>query len=198
MRGTKTVSDFLADLEVESTLLGDSRNGVKVHLGFYRRATDILGAMQSGPELARLRSSPTARLKLTGHSLGGAVAQILGALLVDQNVPAERIGIYTFGAPPFTDETFSRKYGAIATWRVEATGDTIPYVFNGPLAQYRHVGTRVALHENGAFGVGEPGVYPDFDQRVANPSLRILRGLPKHLLKLSYLPRMGFTVTLQL
>lgn len=191
VRGTKSLADLEADLEVDSTPLGSPASGVNVHLGFYRRAMDILWAVDRSGGLAHLRESPSARLRLTGHSLGGAVAQILGALVVEQKIPADRVEIYTFGAPPFTTDAFSAKYSAMPIFRVETTGDTIPSVFNGPLAQYRHVGTRVGLSERGIFAVGEPGFYPNFEQRQANPSLQILGGLISHSLKLTYVPRMA-------
>lgn len=193
IRGSKTLSDWMADLDAGPTVLGDPASRVNVHVGFYRRAMDILWSMERSGGLAHLRASPSARLKLTGHSLGGAVAQILGALVAEQRVPLDRIDIYSFGAPPFANEEFSARYGAMPIWRVETTGDTIPNMFNGPLARYRHVGTRVALRENGSLVVGEPGFYPTFVQRLASPKQRILPWPRAHNLRLSYVPRMALS-----
>ena len=50
---------------------------------------------------------------LSGHSSGGSIAAIYGAMLIDENirgVPRDNVSIYTFGSPPFSDDIFNKIY----------------------------------------------------------------------------------------
>lgn len=78
---------------------------------------------------------------LNGHSSGGAMAAIYGAMLVDEkinNVPRENIAVYSFGAPPFTDQTFERRYfssdnitNMLTFHRIVERYDIVPYSNRG-------------------------------------------------------------------
>ena len=60
-----------------------------------------------------------ARLLVTGHSLGGALAT-LAAFDIKQAVPALRMEVYTFGTPYPGNRAFAREYDALLpdTWHV--------------------------------------------------------------------------------
>ena len=79
--------------------------GLKAHMGFLDGATRIF--QQILPELIKKRTelqekdkAATVNLTLTGHSLGGATALILGSFLNSANIAHIKVKhIYTFGAP---------------------------------------------------------------------------------------------------
>ncbi len=50
---------------------------------------------------------------LSGHSSGGAIAAIYGAMLIDEDirgVSRDNVSVYTFGSPPFSDDLFNKIY----------------------------------------------------------------------------------------
>ncbi len=66
---------------------------------------------------------------ITGHSLGGALAVLLGAMLIEDDFPVQ--GIYTFGAPRVGDPNFAQsldqKINGIF-YRVVNEGDIVPHL----------------------------------------------------------------------
>ena len=73
----------------------------------------------------RLTNNPEARLCITGHSLGGAVALLLGARLVALGIPPEQIDIITFGAPAVGNAAFVAECEELKLDRVVIAGDPV-------------------------------------------------------------------------
>lgn len=68
-----------------------------------------------------------AYLVLTGHSLGGAAATLLGERLVSLGFPKERLQVVTFGAPAIGNAAFADTYGeSISLLRITNSNDPIP------------------------------------------------------------------------
>jgi len=88
----------------------------KVHRGF---STALEPAWQT---IRQLVGSESARLWVTGHSLGGALAILAGARLFHEGCPPK--GVYTFGAPCVGDDAFSRAY-QVLLHRVEHANDIV-------------------------------------------------------------------------
>lgn len=53
---------------------------------------------------------PEDKIYITGHSLGGAVAELLTAKLLDMGVNSNQIETITFGAPAVGNKAFINKY----------------------------------------------------------------------------------------
>ena len=71
--------------------------------------------------------NPDAELVLTGHSLGGAAATLLGERLVSLGFPKDRLQVITFGAPAIGNVAFADTYGeSINLLRVTNSNDPIP------------------------------------------------------------------------
>lgn len=122
-RGTQSLADMKADVNVTqsapgvfSVLSGIKYDG-KVHVGFYSRCVNfcfsqIIKAITDGSANG-LRIS---RVIVTGHSLGGAIATIVGLELKSRldewrvaqrtSVAAADVRVITFGAPLCLNEAF--------------------------------------------------------------------------------------------
>lgn len=72
-------------------------------------------------------SNPEAYLILTGHSLGGAVATLLGERLVSFGFPKDKFTVVSFGAPAIGNQAFADTYGtSINLVRITNTNDPVP------------------------------------------------------------------------
>ncbi|KAJ7557289.1 hypothetical protein O6H91_05G120700 [Diphasiastrum complanatum] len=97
-----------------------------------------------------LQSNKNARLYITGHSLGGALACLYPALLFCKQVDqvTDRIdGVYTFGQPRVGNKEFSRFVNEKLCspdnryFRVVYCNDMVPRVpFDDPVSQFKHSG----------------------------------------------------------
>jgi pimeloyl-ACP methyl ester carboxylesterase len=131
-RGTANWKDWEIDLNAVRIPM-PGYEAVDVHSGFWNAyrdsADDILAAVNEhvGPDLG---------LYITGHSLGGALAQIAAAKLERDNLAA----CYTFGSPRVATAKFDR-YVKCPHYRLVNHWDLVPGV---PLPMllwgYRHTG----------------------------------------------------------
>ena len=79
-----------------------------------------------GEEIVELLANePDARLCITGHSLGGAVAVLFAARLMDMGVPTKQLDVVTFGAPAVGNRAFADAYSDMQLMRIAMTGDPI-------------------------------------------------------------------------
>jgi hypothetical protein len=84
-------------------------SGCKVHRGYAGRLADFIKSPHGYQELQRLREQHKDRdLIITGHSLGGALAQLAAAWLKTQGVAVSKV--VTFGAPMVGNAGFKRMY----------------------------------------------------------------------------------------
>lgn len=87
---------------------------------------------------------PDAILLLSGHSLGGAAATLLGQRLVDLGLPAERLCVVTFGAPAVGNEAFAMAYGArMRLLRITNTADPVPGSLQTFFGGYKQFGQHI-------------------------------------------------------
>ncbi|KAL3681565.1 hypothetical protein R1sor_024521 [Riccia sorocarpa] len=95
-----------------------------------------------------MKENPKAKLFLTGHSLGGALANMYTALLFhfeEEKVTDNIAALYTFGQPRVGDEDYSNylisKLRESRYWRTVYSIDMIPRVpFDNELFQFKHSG----------------------------------------------------------
>ena len=126
-RGTVTKADWMSNLNI-SPARGPA--GTTVHSGFagiYNILVDQIAALLP----------PKGRVHLVGHSLGGALANLLAAKL-SMN-PAYQVGLYTFGAPRVAPQEFcttlERRLGVDGIHRVYDVADPVPMI---PIFPYLH------------------------------------------------------------
>lgn len=131
--------DWVANVQVAKDP-GPWKN-TRVHEGF--QDAFLPTALLIGKALGELRR--THEIWVTGHSLGGALAVLLTATLLENEIPVE--GLYTFGAPRVGDKAFARGLNRALTgkahYRVVNEGDLVPHL----LSEWRfdHAGRRCLL-----------------------------------------------------
>jgi hypothetical protein len=147
-RGTQVgnINNYITDASIGKLPLSPTHPGAQVHAGFLKVSN--LGMTALEPLLDAIRSDPASELIITGHSLGGAAAEVLGARLVDAGVPPAKFSVYSFGAPAVGTEGFVRSYdGRFSAYRVHNPKDPISgSVALGALG-FRHVGQDIGLSE---------------------------------------------------
>ena len=119
----------------------------KVHKGFNSYADLTLRMLLTSGSyefLQQFRKEKDARLLLTGHSLGGAVATIVGQRLIDFGFAPDRLQVITFGAPAVGNKAFKQNYGdRLNLIRVTNTQDPVPLTFQAVLRNYKQFGEEV-------------------------------------------------------
>ena len=142
-RGTESLPDWLTNLQTvtDSGPWGDT----KVHEGF--QDAFHAAALHIGEVIGRRRRKRH-QVWLTGHSLGGALAVVLAATLIESGIPVR--GLYTFGAPRVGDRRFAELLNDAlkgrAHWRVANEGDLVPHV--PPELFFSHAGNRMLLRKD--------------------------------------------------
>ena len=126
-----------------------------------------------------LMQNDDAFLILSGHSLGGAAATLLGERLVSLGVPREKFIVVTFGAPAIGNKEFAEQYGdKIHLLRITNTADPIPgslQTFFGGYKQFgKHIkynlSTKISSVQHDMamyFDYSINEVYKAFDEEVA-------------------------------
>jgi len=123
IRGTANEANILSDIDVR--LVKDVRTGIYLHKGF-RDAS--LGVM----EIIDRDHTVEHTVHVTGHSLGGAVAQIIGMWL---HTRGKNVQVFSYGSPKVSNQVLSG--GQPSHWRVVRRSDPIPFT---PPWPYSHTG----------------------------------------------------------
>ncbi|WP_133511941.1 lipase family protein [Candidatus Thiosymbion oneisti] len=147
-RGTDEIGDWLDNLNAVpqcGPLGGD------VHTGFYRALMDIWPQMKTAIRSFCRTSNglPDRPLWLTGHSLGGALATLAVATLMEADETF--YGAYMFGSPRVGNKVFARHFNVEAKGKVFRFQNNADIVTRVParLMGYSHVGSFVYISENG-------------------------------------------------
>ena len=122
IRGTANEGNVLSDIDVR--LVSDARTGIRLHKGF-RDAS--LGVM----EIIDRDHTVEHTVHVTGHSLGGAVAQIIGMWLHKRG---KNVQVFSYGSPKVSSQVLDSQP---THWRVVRRSDPIPFT---PPWPYRHTG----------------------------------------------------------
>ncbi|MGQ0505828.1 MAG: lipase family protein [Myxococcaceae bacterium] len=161
--GTTSLPDLMTDLSMKLIAPEwSSARGLRVHNGF---DTDFNGVWSQVEDLIneiRRKVGDKGTLFLTGHSMGGALAE-LSALRARGlwNVAPEKLQVYTFGAPRVGNETYAETYNT----QVPRTFSVVTQHSNwrDPISNfpprwlgYRETGETVLLGDNGQIEPGAP------------------------------------------
>lgn len=148
-RGSYTISNWISDID-GLLVYYDKCRLCFVHRGFYMAyqavASQVLVAVAD-----LLKRNPSYKVIVTGHSLGGALATLAAAdILQHGTAPAADLQLVTFGSPRVGNEYFSSSLTAsLQALRWTHAKDPVPHL--PPQDQsYRHVGQEVYEDERGA------------------------------------------------
>ena len=137
IRGTANEGYVLSDIDVR--LVNDTRTGIYLHKGFRDAAVTIMQIIDTSTKTGKTivqRQTLTYPLEhtvhVTGHSLGGAVAQIIGMWLHKRG---KNVQIFSYGSPKVSNQVLSG--GQPTHWRVVRRSDPIPFT---PPWPYSHTG----------------------------------------------------------
>ncbi|MCO6415697.1 lipase family protein [Siccirubricoccus sp. KC 17139] len=186
VRGTANLEDALIDLDTRRA--SDDPLGTALHTGFRRVAEAIYRDIRD-----KGRLDPSKPVVLTGHSLGGAAALVLGLYMrAEQRTPPYQVqGIFTYGQP----KVFSNDGAAGLFWinesfiRVVNCGDPVTIVpvseskgshffrldwlTGNRLTDYQHLGQLLLLMPGGRFWM--PGTV-DVERELPGAAARTLIG----------------------
>jgi len=123
IRGTANDANVLSDVDVR--LVSDARTGIRLHKGFRDAAVTIMQILDNTHTIEHT-------VHVTGHSLGGAVAQIIGMWL---HTRGKNVQIYSYGSPKVSNQVLSG--GQPTHWRVVRRSDPVPFT---PPWPYSHTG----------------------------------------------------------
>jgi hypothetical protein len=128
-RGTEpaNAADWLSDVNFHPRPLSPQVRG-SVHGGFARALEEVKGPMLQA--VAALLGEGQPRLYITGHSLGGALAVLAGAVL-EAEAGRQAAAIYTYGQPRVGDRTFCQAFGQRLgglTFRYVNDFDIVPHL----------------------------------------------------------------------
>ncbi len=135
IRGTANDANVLSDIDVR--LVDDARTGIKLHKGFRDAAVTIMQIIDTSMKTGRAVPSNQLQYPLehtvhvTGHSLGGAVAQIIGMWL---HTRGKNVQIFSYGSPKVSNQVLDSQP---THWRVVRRSDPIPFT---PPWPYSHTG----------------------------------------------------------
>lgn len=133
IRGTASKPNIWQDVEL--AMVKDRILGINLHRGFRNDARQVY------KDLKRYISKDYAT-RVTGHSLGGAIAMIIAGYLTTEGYNVERI--VTFGQPKISNETDETGFGRGIT-RVAHDEDVVPMLPPGGFQRYVHIGPELVL-----------------------------------------------------
>jgi hypothetical protein len=135
-RGTGTIKSWKTSFQVGLVHPDGTDARLRVHQGFYNafiRLDEGSMGLKEAVDTVKDRTQGRVPIYITGHSLGGALAQIAAAVLESDQVAA----CYTFGSPRVGNRYFDL-WVKVPSYRVMNYADIVPEV-PWPVI-YRHAG----------------------------------------------------------
>jgi predicted lipase len=127
-RGTDSSRDWFTDIDARKAEYSSFPEcNCQVHKGFYEAEQHVIDRVIR--EVRRLQVLyPTYSVKITGYSLGAALAQLTSMDLIKAGVVVK--SVYTFGQPRTGDQAYSSFVGTKGpvTWRVVHNKDVVPHL----------------------------------------------------------------------
>lgn len=144
-RGSDNVANFLTDANIGTVKYEDDKicQNCKVHRGFYNSYVRLGKQGLKAAIDEAVNSNPSYQVFFTGHSLGGAVAN-LAAAGFRQEHPSATIKLYTYGQPRVGNGDFADYVNKKVpeNYRVVHQKDIVPHK-PAYFINYRHSGTEI-------------------------------------------------------
>ncbi|MEM9218724.1 MAG: lipase family protein [Cyanobacteria bacterium P01_F01_bin.150] len=142
VRGSSNLQNWILNVQYAQHNVPEDGTILQFHDGFYKAAQDVYAAIC--PHLRQDYS-----LRITGHSLGGAIAAILMVILGHDGYQIEKC--ITFGQPRVTNKEGAEKLTSAPLLRVRNQEDVVPLVppstvFTMLQGGYEHFGPEVHVY----------------------------------------------------
>ena len=135
-RGSTTVQQVLDQiLSIVTSPKVSSNIGGEVQ-GYFKNANDLLYDCVSSTVRDLVTKYPEYTVRLTGHSLGGAIASVASARFVSEKITRkDKMSLYTFGMPKVGDRAYALAHNKLVnnSWRVVHRNDPVPHYPTIPL-----------------------------------------------------------------
>jgi hypothetical protein len=141
-RGTQSAGEKISNsMAGKLDAVFDNLQGGHVHRGFHRCYESVRPAIQS---FLLAHAGPESLIRVTGHSLGGALASLAAMDIATGGLPCRALEVYTFASPRVGAARWARHFSAqrLAAWRIANRRDVVtkvPPAFLG----YRHAGVPI-------------------------------------------------------
>ena len=101
VEGSTNFASWQANLTFQPVTFEDDSLNVTVHRGAYTAAKTMYGRIERAAKEHVAKHGARAKIRITGHSIGGSIAMILGLMLLVRNgAPRYALAdVWTFGAP---------------------------------------------------------------------------------------------------
>ena len=156
IRGTSNESNIQSDIDVR--LVEDELLGIYLHKGFRDAAVIVMQSLDNSYTIEHT-------VHITGHSLGGAVAQIIGMWFHRRG---HNVLIFSYGSPKISSQVLFN--GQPTHWRVVRRSDPIPFT---PPWPYSHTGLFIDS-ETGNWG-------PDNDNGLISKTDGLTHAIAKYV-----------------
>ena len=130
IRGTANAENVQSDIDVR--LVTDDDLGIRLHKGFRDASVSVMSSIDNTYLNNAKKYTIEHTVHITGHSLGGAIAQIIGMWLHKRG---HNVQVFSYGSPKVSNEVLSS--GQPTHWRVVRLSDPIPFT---PPWPYAHTG----------------------------------------------------------
>lgn len=149
-RGSQEKEDWLTNFSLKYCTHNKFRKCV--HSGFYRSFKIFRKSVKSKKDdrqidfLADIEFiNNNYELFLCGHSLGGAIATIVGCYFYDEGINKKNLSIFTFGAPPIAKKEFCDYYeNSFKIFRFVNKEDPVPNITK--FTKLEHIGKTILLN----------------------------------------------------
>ena len=112
IRGTANAENVQSDIDVR--LVTDDDLGIRLHKGFRDASISVMSGIDE--------SSLEKTVHVTGHSLGGAIAQIIGMWLHKRS---HNVQVFSYGSPKISSQVLPS--GQPTHWRISNPVDPVPW-----------------------------------------------------------------------
>ncbi len=146
-RGSESTKNWITNLDAFKTPYTTYPEcNCQVHKGFYKAEQSVIAGVIS--EVKALQKSHAGwAVKVTGHSLGAALAQLTSMDLLHAGIANS---VYNFGQPRTGDKAYASFATArVPTWRVTHNRDEVPHLPFTTQMEFYHVCTEQFEDANG-------------------------------------------------
>ena len=130
IRGTANLANIQSDIDVR--LVKDDDLEIYLHKGFRDASVSVMSSIDTTFINNAKKYTVEHTVHITGHSLGGAISQIIGMWLHKRG---HNVQIFSYGSPKVSNEVLSG--GQPTHWRVGRLSDPVPFT---PPWPYAHTG----------------------------------------------------------